>query len=93
MTRSFRHMILLLCAAFDCDIILWQFLFSPIFIGLFLSTLVTLEGRPAEVVPKLQQVAFVAFNIRSLYAVFCYNSIFSIYFFLNSLCLCGKFFL
>lgn len=33
-----------------------QFLFSPVFIGVFLSTLVTLEGRPSQVVPKLQQV-------------------------------------
>ncbi|KAL9425158.1 hypothetical protein AB3S75_032150 [Citrus x aurantiifolia] len=35
-----------------------QFLFSPIFIGVFLSTLVTLEGRPSEVLPKLQQEWF-----------------------------------
>ncbi|CDP08562.1 unnamed protein product [Coffea canephora] len=33
-----------------------QFLFSPIFIGFFLSTLVTLEGRPSQVIPKLEQV-------------------------------------
>lgn len=33
-----------------------QFIFSPLFIGVFLATLVTLEGRPSEVVPKLQQV-------------------------------------
>ncbi|WRX24346.1 Mpv17/PMP22 - like 4 [Theobroma cacao] len=37
-------------------LLLDQFLFSPIFIGVFLSTLVTLEGRPSQVVPKLQQV-------------------------------------
>ncbi|OMP07998.1 Mpv17/PMP22 [Corchorus olitorius] len=37
-------------------LLLDQFLFSPIFIGVFLSTLVTLEGRPSHVVPKLQQV-------------------------------------
>ncbi|KAJ6408425.1 hypothetical protein OIU84_011690 [Salix udensis] len=37
-----------------------QFVFSPIFIGVFLSTLVTLEGRPSEVVPKLQQEWFSA---------------------------------
>ncbi|XP_062111895.1 protein sym-1 [Humulus lupulus] len=37
-----------------------QFLFSPIFIGVFLSTLVTLEGRPEQVVPKLQQEWFSA---------------------------------
>ncbi|XP_024968886.1 protein sym-1 [Cynara cardunculus var. scolymus] len=32
-----------------------QFLFAPAFIGVFLSTLVTLEGRPSQVLPKLQQ--------------------------------------
>ncbi|XP_057804122.1 protein sym-1-like [Salvia miltiorrhiza] len=32
-----------------------QFIFSPIFIGTFLSTLVTLEGRPSNVIPKLKQ--------------------------------------
>ncbi|KAG6743646.1 hypothetical protein POTOM_052347 [Populus tomentosa] len=37
-----------------------QFVFSPIFIGVFLSTLVTLEGRPSQVVPKLQQEWFSA---------------------------------
>lgn len=35
-----------------------QFVFAPIFIGVFLSTLVTLEGRPAEVMPKLRQEWF-----------------------------------
>ncbi|GAB2221693.1 hypothetical protein Droror1_Dr00012878 [Drosera rotundifolia] len=39
-------------------LLLDQFIFSPIFIGVFLSALVTLEGRPAEVVPKLQQEWF-----------------------------------
>ncbi|XP_027107038.1 protein SYM1 isoform X1 [Coffea arabica] len=37
-----------------------QFLFSPIFIGFFLSTLVTLEGRPSQVIPKLEQEWFSA---------------------------------
>ncbi|KAM7479562.1 hypothetical protein LguiA_027775 [Lonicera macranthoides] len=32
-----------------------QFIFAPIFIGVFLSTLMTLEWRPSEVIPKLQQ--------------------------------------
>ncbi|XP_042515071.1 protein sym-1 [Macadamia integrifolia] len=41
-------------------LLLDQFLFSPIFIGVFLSVLVTLEGRPSEVVPKLQQEWFSA---------------------------------
>ncbi|XVE60939.1 hypothetical protein DITRI_Ditri06bG0001100 [Diplodiscus trichospermus] len=41
-------------------LLLDQFLFSPIFIGVFLSTLVTLEGRPSQVVPKLQQEWFSA---------------------------------
>ncbi|XP_041023346.1 protein sym-1-like [Juglans microcarpa x Juglans regia] len=36
-------------------LLLDQFLFSPIFIGVFLATLVTLEGRPSQVIPKLQQ--------------------------------------
>ncbi|KDP37841.1 hypothetical protein JCGZ_06396 [Jatropha curcas] len=41
-------------------LLLDQFLFSPIFIGVFLSVLVTLEGRPEQVVPKLQQEWFSA---------------------------------
>lgn len=36
--------------------VLMQFVFAPTFIGIFLSTLMTLEGRPLEVIPKLQQV-------------------------------------
>ncbi|CAN6335455.1 unnamed protein product [Urochloa humidicola] len=32
-----------------------QFIFSPIFIGVFMSLLVTLEGKPSLVVPKLKQ--------------------------------------
>ncbi|XP_050205645.1 protein sym-1 [Mercurialis annua] len=36
-------------------LLLDQFLFSPIFIGVFLAALVTLEGRPEQVIPKLQQ--------------------------------------
>ncbi|KAJ8759760.1 hypothetical protein K2173_009861 [Erythroxylum novogranatense] len=36
-------------------LLLDQFLFAPSFIGIFLSTLVTLEGRPSQVIPKLQQ--------------------------------------
>ncbi|PIN24843.1 Peroxisomal membrane protein MPV17 [Handroanthus impetiginosus] len=39
-------------------LLLDQFLFAPIFIGIFLSTLVTLEGRPSLVIPKLQQEWF-----------------------------------
>ncbi|GMH20232.1 hypothetical protein Nepgr_022073 [Nepenthes gracilis] len=39
-------------------LLLDQFIFSPIFIGVFLSTLITLEGRPSLVVPKLQQEWF-----------------------------------
>ncbi|GAV82175.1 Mpv17_PMP22 domain-containing protein [Cephalotus follicularis] len=41
-------------------LILDQFLFSPMFIGIFLSTLMTLEGKPSQVVPKLQQEWFSA---------------------------------
>ncbi|XP_021745725.1 protein sym-1-like isoform X2 [Chenopodium quinoa] len=37
-------------------LILDQFIFAPIFIGTFLSTLITLEGRPSQVAPKLKQV-------------------------------------
>ncbi|XP_071732103.1 protein sym-1 [Rutidosis leptorrhynchoides] len=36
-------------------LIIDQFIFAPVFIGVFLSTLVTLEGRPSQVLPKLQQ--------------------------------------
>ncbi|PWA96298.1 mpv17/PMP22 [Artemisia annua] len=32
-----------------------QFIFAPVFIGVFLSTLVTLEGSPSQVLPKLKQ--------------------------------------
>ncbi|XP_020700468.2 protein sym-1 [Dendrobium catenatum] len=39
-------------------LLLDQFFFSPIFIGAFLCALVTLEGRPSQVVPKLQQEWF-----------------------------------
>lgn len=39
-------------------LLLDQFLFAPMFIGVFLSSLVALEGRPAEVIPKLQQEWF-----------------------------------
>ncbi|KAK0594835.1 hypothetical protein LWI29_001079 [Acer saccharum] len=41
-------------------LLLDQFLFAPTFIGVFLSTLVTLEGRPSQVVPQLQQEWFSA---------------------------------
>ncbi|KAG2683690.1 hypothetical protein I3760_10G044000 [Carya illinoinensis] len=41
-------------------LLLDQFLFSPIFIGVFLATLVTLEGRPSLAIPKLQQEWFSA---------------------------------
>ncbi|KAK6942112.1 Mpv17/PMP22 [Dillenia turbinata] len=41
-------------------LLLDQFIFSPTFIGVFLATLVTLEGRPSQVVPKLQQEWFSA---------------------------------
>ncbi|CAJ1917021.1 unnamed protein product [Sphenostylis stenocarpa] len=41
-------------------LVLDQFLFSPIFIGVFLATLVTLEGKPSQAVPKLQQEWFSA---------------------------------
>ncbi|KAJ8437371.1 hypothetical protein Cgig2_020390 [Carnegiea gigantea] len=40
------------------DLRVLQFLFAPMFIGVFLSSLVALEGRPAEVIPKLQQEWF-----------------------------------
>jgi len=36
-------------------LILDQLIFSPIFIGLFMSLLVTFEGKPSLVVPKLKQ--------------------------------------
>ncbi|ERM98257.1 protein sym-1 [Amborella trichopoda] len=39
-------------------LLLDQFLFSPLFIGFFMSTIVTLEGRPSEVVPRLRQEWF-----------------------------------
>lgn len=39
-------------------LVLDQFLFAPIFVGVFLSSLVTLEGRSSQVIPKLQQEWF-----------------------------------
>ncbi|KAJ6804737.1 protein sym-1 [Iris pallida] len=39
-------------------LLLDQFGFAPIFIGVFLSALVTLEGRPSQVMPKLKQEWF-----------------------------------
>ncbi|KAF5189215.1 Mpv17, partial [Thalictrum thalictroides] len=36
-------------------LLLDQFLFSPTFIGFFLCSLLTLEGRPSQIMPKLQQ--------------------------------------
>ncbi|GLT88000.1 hypothetical protein SLE2022_060460 [Rubroshorea leprosula] len=41
-------------------LVLDQFIFSPIFIGVFLATLMTLEGKPEQVVPKLEQEWFSA---------------------------------
>ncbi|CAH9050250.1 unnamed protein product [Cuscuta europaea] len=37
-------------------LLLDQLIFAPFFIGVFLSTLATLEGQPSHVIPKLQQV-------------------------------------
>ncbi|XP_048529372.1 protein sym-1-like [Triticum urartu] len=39
-------------------LLLDQFVFSPVFIGVFMSLLVTLEGKPSLVVPKLKQEWF-----------------------------------
>lgn len=39
-------------------LVLDQFLFAPTFVAVFLSSLVTLEGRSSEVIPKLQQEWF-----------------------------------
>lgn len=39
-------------------LLLDQFIFSPVFIGVFMSLLVTLEGKPSLVVPKLKQEWF-----------------------------------
>lgn len=41
-------------------LLLDQFVFSPIFIGVFFASLVTLEGRPSHIKPKLQQEWFSA---------------------------------
>ncbi|PNY10165.1 protein Mpv17 [Trifolium pratense] len=48
------------CSSLDLDPITVTFLFAPIFIGVFLSSLVTLEGRPSQAVPKLKQEWFSA---------------------------------
>jgi hypothetical protein len=49
-----------------------QFLFAPIFIGVLLSSLVTLEGRLSQAVPKLKQVTLThLFNLYLL--IKCYN--------------------
>uniref|UniRef100_A0A7N0THS7 Uncharacterized protein n=1 Tax=Kalanchoe fedtschenkoi TaxID=63787 RepID=A0A7N0THS7_KALFE len=36
-------------------LLLDQFVFAPTFIGVFLTALVTMEGRPSQVVPRLKQ--------------------------------------
>ncbi|KAL1189192.1 Peroxisomal membrane protein PMP22 [Cardamine amara subsp. amara] len=36
-------------------LLLDQFVFAPVFVGVFLSAVVTLEGKPSNVIPKLQQ--------------------------------------
>eukprot|EP00252_Welwitschia_mirabilis_P017092 TRINITY_DN37983_c0_g1_i1.p1 TRINITY_DN37983_c0_g1~~TRINITY_DN37983_c0_g1_i1.p1 ORF type:complete len:300 (+),score=40.47 TRINITY_DN37983_c0_g1_i1:151-1050(+) len=38
-----------------CRLLLDQFMFSPIFIGVFFCSLLTLEGRPSDILPKLRQ--------------------------------------
>lgn len=66
------------------ELLLLQFIFSPIFIGVFLSTLMTLEGKSSQVVPKLQQVVLMELYISPLkpngmivftfvYKLFCVN--------------------
>ncbi|KAG6580864.1 protein sym-1-like [Cucurbita moschata] len=40
------------------SLLLDQFIFTPVFLGVFLAGLVTLEGRPSCIVPKLQQEWF-----------------------------------
>ncbi|CAH8315856.1 unnamed protein product [Eruca vesicaria subsp. sativa] len=37
-------------------LLLDQFVFAPVFVGVFLSAVVTLEGKPSHVIPKLKQV-------------------------------------
>ncbi|CAK9322805.1 unnamed protein product [Citrullus colocynthis] len=39
-------------------LLLDQFIFTPVFLGVFLTGLVTLEGRPSQIIPKLQQEWF-----------------------------------
>ncbi|GJM88106.1 hypothetical protein PR202_ga04133 [Eleusine coracana subsp. coracana] len=50
MTKAVTSAVLTLAGDLIC-----QFIFSPIFIGVFMSLLVTLEGKPSLVVPKLKQ--------------------------------------
>jgi hypothetical protein len=77
----------------ECEGVLLQFLFSPIFIGVFLTTLVTLEGRPSQVIPKLQQVVLKAF-IHMSFRTSALRGFFSIFFcFLTCLSFCRSGFL
>ncbi|XP_023539960.1 protein sym-1-like [Cucurbita pepo subsp. pepo] len=39
-------------------LLLDQFVFTPVFLGAFLAGLLTLEGRPSHIIPKLQQEWF-----------------------------------
>ncbi|GAA0138452.1 transporter [Lithospermum erythrorhizon] len=39
-------------------LVLDQFVFAPMFIGVFFTALMTLEGKPLQVIPKLQQEWF-----------------------------------
>ncbi|GJN28405.1 hypothetical protein PR202_gb16522 [Eleusine coracana subsp. coracana] len=50
MTKAVTSAVLTLAGDLIC-----QFIFSPIFIGVFMSLLVTMEGKPSLVVPKLKQ--------------------------------------
>ncbi|KAK1388086.1 Peroxisomal membrane protein MPV17 [Heracleum sosnowskyi] len=43
-----------------------QFIFAPTFVGVFLSALLTLEGRPSQVMQKLQQDCFRSLQLTSL---------------------------
>ena len=49
------------CAQDILKHVLLQVLFSPAFVALFFASLLTLEGRPKDLVPKLKQVSPTSF--------------------------------
>jgi hypothetical protein len=48
-------------------LLLDQLVFSPAFIAVFFSSLLTLENRTSDIIPKLQQVIFLSFAMSQFF--------------------------